>query len=128
MAIQILHRIGTFNFIQLIPVPPRRKRRVFTETRPGVDGFAMWYEAERGEVWQPTSIVDAQTHTLAQNLKSQYEDAVSQFVDVTYADLAYPKMLIQDVEVQIQDQVYGQGGYAVNTRALVVAQWTMLVQ
>ena len=128
MALQTVNQIGSYGFISLSPVPPVRKRRTFVESRAGVDGFAIWYEATRGEIWTPRSFVDVESFILAQGIKNQYEGIVGTVVSVTYEDLLYPDMLVKDVQVRLRSQLHGIGGTAASPKALVVADWTLIIQ
>lgn len=128
MAIATLNQIGNFAFISLSPAPPTRKRRTFVESRAGVDGFAIWYEATRGELWNSRSVVDVGSFTVAQGIKAQYEASVGTIVGVIYENLPYPNMLVKDVDVRIRSQLFGIGGTASSPQAIVTANWTLIVQ
>lgn len=125
----ILHSIGSFTFIDMRPVPPTPKRRLLVESRPGVDGVALWWDGPRGEIWRPRTVTDQNSHTNAQVLKELYEAAVAQgIVSVVYANRVFSNFaVIQDVQVEIEDQVFGVGGFTAFPRALVRANWELVV-
>ena len=123
----IQHSIGPFRFLNLTPCPPSEKLRVFTETRNGVDGFATWWEATRGEVYRPATVVDQVNNQIAQELKRNYEDWIGSVVTVVYAGVPYPNFLIKDVSATIQDAVMGIGGVNSVVGALVEARWDLLL-
>lgn len=124
----IIHSIGDFYFISMTPCPPLRRRKVFTETRAGVDGYAVWYDAVRGEVWRPRTVVDAPSFYGGELLKEQYELACGQDpVPIVYANSQYPRAVIKDVQVHIRAQQFGIGGYNAIAKALVYANWDILI-
>jgi hypothetical protein len=124
----IVHSIGSFTFIDMTPVPPLRRRKLLVETRPGVDGVAIWWDGERGEIWRPRTVRDAVSHVDAQLIKQAYEDAVGVgTVAIVYAGSAYPNAVIADVQVVIEDQLFGVGGFTSAPQALVRAAWDILI-
>ena len=128
MAILIMNSIGSHDFISMKPVPPKAKRRLMVETRPGVDGFGVWVDATRGEVYRPMTVRDVQSHGKAMELKEDYEDLVGTTQTLTYADRTFPNVIVLDVKVEIIDIVYGVGGFVVNPQALVKANWDLLIR
>lgn len=123
------HSIGSFAFLTMTPVPPTRRKRLTVETRPGADGYSIWLDGTRGELWRPETVIDIFSHALAQQLKANYEAACgSNPVPVVYAGVLYNNAVIRDVQVQIQDQLMGVGGFASPlSRALVRATWDILI-
>ncbi len=127
MGTSIVHKIGTFDFIQMSPAPPNQRQRVLVETRNGVDGSAVWLLGKRGEIWSPRTVRDTATHSAAITLKQSYEDACGSKVSVTYADTVFADVVIKDVQVFIRDQVFGVGGFESTPQAIVIAQWQLIV-
>lgn len=124
----VVHQIGSFQFLDLRPVPPKRRRRMIIENRAGVDGVAVWWEASRGEMYRPTTVVDAVSHAAAQLIVDAYQSAVGgNPVTLIYANIVYPNVIIHDVHCSISDQLIGIGGFNANVGALVRAQWELII-
>lgn len=124
----VTHSLGSFTFINMTPVPPRKRKRLMVESRAGVDGVAVWLDAERGQIYRPQTVVDVESHAAAQTLKDSYEAACGgDPVQLTYADVVYPDVVIMDVEVRIVDQVLGIGGINETVKALVYATWDLII-
>lgn len=122
------HSIGFFSFLNMTPVPPRRRKRLMVETRAGADGYAIWLDGTRGEVYRPETVVDVGSHAFAQIVKRNYEDMVgSNPVTLVHAGVVYPNCVIKDVQAQIFDQFMGVGGFSLVPRALVRANWELLI-
>lgn len=120
----------------MTPCPPTRRRRLVIETRSGSNGFATWLDGTRGEIWRPQTIVDAPSHQDAQILKEQYEaacggDPVTLTYVVDYENpfdtQTWPNVIIKDVQCEITDQLLGIGGFNHDVRALLTAQWEILI-
>lgn len=123
------YSIGTFNFIDMKPVPPTPKQRLIVETRAGVDGMSIWKDATRGEVYRPRTVVDVADHDAAIALIEDYEEAVGGApLVVTYYDTAYTAMVVLDVKCRIVDQIIGVGGLDGSPEALVIADWELIVR
>lgn len=124
----IVHSLDTQLFIQMSPAPPSRKQRLLIESRAGVDSFAFWQDAIRGQIYRPVTIRDTSTHALAQVLKNAYEGLVGgDPVPLVYADITYPDVIVKDVEVTISDQLIGIGGFNATVGALVRARWELVI-
>lgn len=126
----ITHKIGSFPFVNMSPVPPNPKRRLMIETRAGVDGHAVWYDGTRGEIWTPRTVANFPSHAFARVQKQLYEAAIGQRLSIIYADDAsYNPVVVQDVQCEIIDQAGGVGGLItpLTTRALLRADWTLLI-
>jgi hypothetical protein len=123
------HSIGPFAFLTMTPVPPIRRKRLTIETRPGADGYSVWLDGTRGEIWRPETVIDIASHSLGQTLKAQYEAACgSNPLPVVYAGRLYANAIIKDVQVRITDQLMGVGGFSSPfSRALVRATWDILI-
>lgn len=124
----VVNSIGSFVFISMSPTPPTNKIRTKIETRQGVDGFSVWKEATRGQIWQCRTAVDVANFTVGQALVQLYEDAVGGApVALVYANLGYGNVIIKDVNAMVQTQLLGIGGTAGTSGALVRATWQLLI-
>lgn len=137
MAPRWYHQLGPFKFLAMRPCPPTRRRRVMVETRPGANGFNVWLDGYRGELWRPETVVDVKSHWDGQKLKAEYEAACGQNpVDLYYTvdsenpfdGQVWPRVIIKDVEVDIRDQIIGVGGFNHDVGALVYARWDILIR
>ncbi|TXH41654.1 MAG: hypothetical protein E6Q97_37090 [Desulfurellales bacterium] len=137
MAPRWSHQLGPFQFLSMRPCPPTRRRRLVVETRPGSNGFAVWIDGTRGELWRPETVVDVPSQWEGQILKAQYEAACgSDPVVLQYAvdfenpfeTQTWPDVIIKDVEVEIRDQLIGIGGFNHEVGALVYARWEILIR
>jgi len=135
MAPRWEHKLGEFKFLSMRPVPPTRRRRLITETRAGSDGFNVWVDGTRGEVWEPETVVDTPSQWDAQILKAQYEAAIGSYVELQYVHdtlnpfdaEVWPKVILLDVMCDIRDQIIGVGGFNHDVGALLLARWTILI-
>lgn len=110
------------------PTPPTSRTRLKIETRQGVDGFSVWKEAVRGQIWQCRTAVDAPTFADGQVLVAQYQAAVgSDPVALVYANASYGNVIIKDVQADVGTQLAGVGGLNVVSQAIVRATWQLLI-
>jgi len=108
--------IGQFEFLALHGNPEPLKEQTVLESRPGVEGVAVWKTSPRGVRFTLRSAVDAESLLAARWLYSQYKELIgADPVELVWSDLAMAgeqfEVIVLDCRpVQIKAIIGGVGG------------------
>lgn len=121
-------RLGAFSFIDMGPIPIGIQQKVEIETRPGVDGHALFLTGARGEPFQVQTVVDVANVAAGALLFGQYENAVGDSASIIWAGVAHAKTfdILQVRPIQVNQIILGVGGLGGTSAGLVRAAWTLI--
>lgn len=124
-----LNSIGNFVFLKLEGNPVGATENVSVQIRPGLDGFELWKEGNRGRPFPLLSIVDQVGMSIAQTTMASYRTLVGgNAVPLYWADEFFGNVNVLDVQqFDLFKVAAASGGFAIPSGAVLVAQWTLLV-
>lgn len=122
-------QLGPFTFINLT-VPVGLKERITRDVRSGVDGTTLWKTGKRGEPFPCVSVTDPANVAAAGVLLAEYQEAVGELLDLTWAGIhvAGVKFAVLDVlpfPNGMHATLLGIGGTGGTSEALLRAQWVL---
>jgi hypothetical protein len=119
-----------FQFLQVLGTPVASVPRLQVETRPGVNGIAIWDTASRGRPFTLSTTVDTDTIAAAQALLVLYRELIGSSTPTQYFqfNVFYANVAVLDVrEDETSPLGASSGGLSTSAGALLRAQWDLVV-
>jgi len=124
------YSIGPFEFLTMTGPPPGLRQEAQVETRPGVDGAALWQLGLRGRPFVCETFRDFETLSDARVAWKEYEAAVfaTEPADLVWdGDAEFFPYVIMDVQpITCRAIMGGIGGLTDSPGAILAARWTLL--
>lgn len=120
--------IGDFDFISMDEFPDISKQRVVAESRPGVDGNALFLTGLRGYPTQVTTVRDVINVPDGVAAYANYVNAIGQTLRVMWGGNTYDHpFTVLDVErIRLNRTIGAVGGRLGQSGAILVCRWTLL--
>lgn len=123
------YSIGSQEFLELAPPPPRPHKWVTYEASSGTDGHSIYQDGTRGFMHQCTTLRDTLNQATALALVEEYE-AMCGFepVPVVWRNIQWAMVLPHHVSLMWCNPIVSMvGGLTVSPQYLFECQWSLFV-